>query len=168
MPSRLLILRENDGKIIRGDDDEQIHGAYSRVMTYLVDAPAPQLVAEAFVRGEQRRELALTEFRGSWLVVALAARRGDILELAELEEAFAADGAVVVAATSDDWYATAFAYASTAVRFPILTGVEESRRVTLVVDPGGVLRHAGIHRSGRETLAMLEAFILGGKARLAA
>jgi alkyl hydroperoxide reductase subunit AhpC len=137
-------------------------------MTYLIDTAAPQLVAEAFVRGERRRELALTEFRGSWLVVALGARRADILELAELEETFAADGAVVVAATSDDWYATAFAYASTAVRFPILTSVDEARRVTLIVDPGGVLRHVGLHRSGRETLALLEASILGGKARLAA
>jgi D-serine deaminase-like pyridoxal phosphate-dependent protein len=137
-------------------------------MPFLIDAAAPQLVAEAFVRGERRRELALTEFRGSWLVVALAARRADILELAELEETFAADGAVVVAATSDDWYSAAFAYAGTSVRFPILTGVDESRRVTLIVDPGGVLRDVGLHRSGRETLAQLEAHILGGKARLAA
>ena len=137
-------------------------------MTFLIDAAAPQLVAEAFVSGERRREIALTEFRGSWLVVALAARRADVLELAELEESFAADGAVVVAATADDWYSAAFAYAGTAVRFPILTSVDESRRVTLIVDPGGVVRHAGPHRSGRETLAQLEAFILGGKARLAA
>ena len=137
-------------------------------MSYLIDTAAPQLVAEAFVRGERRREIALTEFRGSWLVVALAARRADILELAELEDAFGADGAVVVAASADDWYATAFAYASTAVRFPILTSVDETRRLTLIVDPGGVLRHVGLYRSGRETLALLEAFILGGKARLAA
>ena len=137
-------------------------------MTFLIDAAAPQLVAEAFIRGERRRELALTEFRGSWLVVALGARRADLLELAELEEAFAADGAVVVATTTDDWYSAAFAYAATDVRFPILTGVDESRRVTLIVDPGGTLRHVGLHQSGRETLAQLEAFILGGKARLAA
>jgi alkyl hydroperoxide reductase subunit AhpC len=137
-------------------------------MSYPIDTAAPQLVAEAFVRGERRREIALTEFRGSWLVVALAARRSDILELAELEDAFGADGAVVLAATSDDWYATAFAYASTAVRFPILTSVDETRRVTLIVDPGGVLRHVGLYRSGRETLALLEAFILGGNTRLAA
>src|SRR3954466_15191701 len=115
-------------------------------MSYLIDAAAPQLVAEAFVRGERRREIALTEFRGSWLVVALGARRSDILELTELDDAFGADGAVVVAATPDDWYATAFAYAGTAVRFPILTSVDETRRVTLIVDPGGVLRHVGLHR----------------------
>ena len=101
-------------------------------------------------------------------MVALAARRADVLELAELEEAFGADGAVVVAATVRRLVRHGLHYASTAVRFPILTSVDETRRVTLFVDPGGVLRHIGLHRSGRETLALLEAFILGGKARLAA
>jgi hypothetical protein len=137
-------------------------------MSFLIDATAPQLVAEAFVRGERRRELALTEFRGSWLVVALAARRRDVLELSELDEMFAADGAVVVAATADDWYSAAFTYAGTSVRFPILTDVAEERRLTLFIDPGGVLRLVGLHRSGRETLALLETLILGGKSRLAA
>jgi hypothetical protein len=137
-------------------------------MTFVIDTAAPQIVAEAFVRGERRREMALTEFRGSWLVVALGAGRPDVLELADLEASFAADGAVVVATTADDWYSAAFAYASTHVRFPILTGVDESRRLTLIIDPGGVLRHVGLYRSGRETLAQLEAYILGGKARLAA
>jgi len=66
--------------------------------------------------------MALTEFRGSWLVVALGAGRPDVLELADLEASFAADGAVVIATTADDWYSAAFAYASTHVRFPILTG----------------------------------------------
>jgi alkyl hydroperoxide reductase subunit AhpC len=137
-------------------------------MSYLLDATAPQLVADAFVAGEQRREISLTEFRGSWIVLTHAARRPDVLELAELEEAFAADGGVVIATTPDDWYSAAFAYAGTHVRFPILTGVDEARRVTLIVDPDGMLRHVGPHESGRETLARLEAFILGGKARLAA
>ncbi len=137
-------------------------------MSYLIDAAAPQLVAEAFIRGERRREIALSEFRGSWAVVSLAARRADVLALAELEEAFAATGAVVVAATADDWYSAAFTYSGTPVRFPILTGVAESRRLTLFVDPYGVLRLIGLDRSARESLALLEALIRGGKARLAA
>ena len=52
-------------------------------MSYLIDAAAPQLVAEAFIRGERRREIALSEFRGGWAVVSLAARRADVLALAE-------------------------------------------------------------------------------------
>jgi hypothetical protein len=137
-------------------------------MSFLIDSAAAQLVGDAFVRGERRREIALTEFRGSWLVVALAARRADVLELAELEETFAANGAVIVATTPDDWHTTAFKFGGTPVRFPILTDVAEDRSMTLIVDPGGVLRLVGLHRSGRETLAQLEALILGGKARLAA
>jgi hypothetical protein len=42
------------------------------------------------------------------------------------------------------------------VRFPILTGIDEHRKVTLIVDPGGVVRHVGLRRSARETLATLE------------
>jgi hypothetical protein len=137
-------------------------------MSYLIDSAAPQVVGDAFVRGERRRMIALTEFRGSWVVVAFAARRADVLELVKLEETFAANGAVIVATTPEDWHSTAFNFGGTPVRFPILTGVTEDRRMTLIVDPGGVLRLVGLHRSGRETLAQLEALILGGKARLAA
>jgi peroxiredoxin len=119
---------------------------------------APALAADAFVRGEQRRTLSLAGFRGTWVVLALGARHADVLELAELEEAFAADGAVVLAATAADWYDTEDRYASEqTVRFPILTDVEEQRRITMIVDPGGVVRHVGLRRSARETLAAFEA-----------
>jgi alkyl hydroperoxide reductase subunit AhpC len=122
-----------------------------------VGTAAPHLTAEAFVRGEQRRRIALSEFRGSWVVLALGARHVDVLELAELEEAFAADGAVVLAATPDDWHEVASRYAGEPVRFPVLASVDEHRRITIVVDPGGVVRHVGLRRSARETLAVLEA-----------
>ena len=90
---------------------------------------APVLAADAFVRGEPRRTLKLADFRGPWVVLALGARHVDVFELAELEEAFAADGAVVIAATSADWYDTEDRYASEqTVRFPILTGIDEQRR----------------------------------------
>jgi hypothetical protein len=119
---------------------------------------APALAAAAFIRGEQRRTLSLAEFRGTWVVLAAGVRHADVLELAELEEAFAADGAVVLAATAADWHDTEDRYGpERTVRFPILTGVEEHRRITLIVDPGGVVRHAGLRRSARETLAALEA-----------
>jgi len=42
-----------------------------------------------------------------------------------------------------------------AASFPILTSVDETRRVTLIVDPRGVVRHVGLRRTARETLAGL-------------
>lgn len=120
---------------------------------------APYLVADAFVRGEKRRRIALHEFRGSWVVLALGARHLDVVELAELEEAFAADGAIVIAGTTDDWHETASRYADEPVRFPILADVAVSRRLTAIIDPGGVVRHVGLRRSARETLASLEALV---------
>src|SRR4051812_28781243 len=120
----------------------------------------PALAADAFVRGEPRRRLELSGFRGSWVVIAFAARGVDVLELARLEEAFAADGAVVLAATPDDWHDVEHRYEpEQAVRFPILAGVDERRRITAIVDPGGVVRHVGLRRSARETLAVLEAHV---------
>ena len=117
---------------------------------------APRLEADAFVRGEGRRRISLEEYRGTWVVVALGVRRPDVLDLASFEEAFAADGAVVLAATPDDWHEVASRYAGEPVRFPILASVEESRRITLIVDPGGVVRHVGLRRTAREMLAELE------------
>ena len=118
---------------------------------------APRLSADAFVRGEKRRPISLDDYRGAWLVVAFGVRHADVAELAALEEAFAADGAVVIAATPEDWHEVAHRYGEEqAVRFPILTEVEERRRITAIVDPGGVVRHVGLRRSARETLAQLE------------
>jgi alkyl hydroperoxide reductase subunit AhpC len=119
---------------------------------------APVLRADAFVRGEERRTLDLSDYRGTWVVVAFGVRRTDVFEFAELEEAFAADGAVVVAATPDDWHEVEHRFGpETAVRFPILSGVDERRRITAIVDPGGVVRHVGLRRSAREILSVLEA-----------
>ena len=125
-------------------------------MITAIRTAAPRLDADAFVRGEGRRHISLEEYRGTWVVVALGARRLDVLELASLEEAFAADGAVLLAATPDDWHEIASSYADEPVRFPILASVEETRRITLIVDPVGVVRHVGLRRSARETLAALE------------
>jgi alkyl hydroperoxide reductase subunit AhpC len=121
---------------------------------------APVLAADAFVRGEKRRRLSLAELRGSWIVVAFGVRALDVMELAAYEEAFAADGAVVIATTPDDWHEVASRYGEEPVRFPILTSVDETRRITAIVDPGGVVRHVGLRRSARETLAALEAQLL--------
>ena len=108
---------------------------------------APALAADAFVRGEQRRTVMLDEFRGTWVVLAFAVRHADVLELAELEEAFAADGAVVLATTPAGWHDTDDRYGSEqAVRFPILTEVEEHRRLNACA--GEVVRGDRIVRRG--------------------
>jgi len=125
---------------------------------------APTLEAEAFARGEDHRRITLGEFRGTWTVVAFGVRRFDALELADLEESFAADGAVVLATTPGDWHATESLYRNAPVRFPLLTGVEETRRITMIVDPGGIVRHVGLRRTARETLASLERLL--GAARI--
>jgi peroxiredoxin len=124
-----------------------------------IGTAAPSLEADAFVRGDERRTVSLADYRGTWVVLALGARRLDVLELASLEESFAADGAVVLAATSDDWHEVAARYEDEPVRLPILSSVDEERRVTLIVDPGGVVRHVGLRRSAGETLAALEGLV---------
>jgi alkyl hydroperoxide reductase subunit AhpC len=121
---------------------------------------APTLEADAFVRGEGRRRVSLESYRGTWVVVALGARPLEVLELAALEESFAADGAVVHAPKPHDWHEVAARYGDEPVRFPILSSVDETRRVTLIVDPGGVVRHLGLRRTARETLEALENLLL--------
>jgi hypothetical protein len=126
-----------------------------------VGTAAPALAADAFVRGEQRRTLELAGFRGTWVVLAFGVRHADVLELAELEETFAANGAVVLAATADDWHEVEQRYGpEQTVRFPILTEVDEYRRLTAIVDPGGVVRHVGLRRTARETLAAFESQLI--------
>src|SRR4051812_28477160 len=122
-----------------------------------IGSEAPSLAADGYVRGERRRRLAVADFRGSWVVLAFGVRHVDVLELAALEESFAADGAVVLAATPDDWHDVAARYGTeTSVRFPILTEIDEPRRITVLVDPDGYVCQVGLRRSARETLTMLE------------
>ena len=138
-------------------------------MEYVTGTAAPSVAGDAFVRGQSKRfALSLSEYRGSWVVVAFAPRHADVLELAQLEEAFGADGAIVLAATPADYYDTADRYAGEPVRFPLLTEVAEQRRITMIVDPGGVVRHVGLRRSARETLASLEELLVGPQLRVAA
>jgi len=125
-------------------------------MNELFESAALELEADAYVRGEGRRRISLTEFRGSWVVLALGASRPDVLDLAAYEEAFAADGAVVLAGASHDLDAVERWYAHEPVRFPILCDIDEARPLSLIVDPEGVVRYAGGRQSARELLATLE------------
>ncbi|HEX6761652.1 MAG TPA: hypothetical protein VF094_02515 [Gaiellaceae bacterium] len=137
-------------------------------MFIAIGSAAPNVEADAYTRGEERRRISLADYRGAWLVVAFGARRFDARELAELEETFAADGAVVLATTPHDWHETADRYRGDRARFPLLTSVEETRRITMIVDPGGVVRHVGLRRTARETLASLERLLTASRLRSAA
>jgi hypothetical protein len=133
-------------------------------MTLTIGSTAA-LAADAYVRGERRRCIDIAEFRGSWLVVALGARSRDIRDFAPLEPAFEGAGAIVVAATAADYHDVEAAHAEDwYIRFPVLTDVAESRRITLIVDPSGVVRHVGLQRTARETLAALETIVSAQRA----
>jgi peroxiredoxin len=136
-------------------------------MLISIGSAAPHVEADAFVRGEERRRISLADYRGTWVVLAFGVRRFDALQLAELEEAFAADGAVVLAATPDEWHETSHRYGSQPIRLPLLTEVAETRRLTMIVDPGGVVRHVGLRRTARETLASLEGLLTASARRAA-
>ena len=156
---RLILAEDDRSSFARTTRD--FGGRSLQIMVTPIGTAARSVEADAFVRGEGRRRISLAEYRGTWVVLALGVRPVDVLELGSLEEAFAADGAVVLAATPDDWHeVTARYYAEEVVRFPILASVDESRRVTLVIDPGGVVRHVGLRRSARETLAALESVLV--------
>jgi peroxiredoxin len=126
---------------------------------------APALAADGYVRGERRRCIDIDEFRGSWVVLALGSRTRDIRELAPAEPAFEGAGAVVIAATPADYHDVEAALAEDwYIRFPVLTDVAESRRVTLILDPSGIVRHVGLRRTARETLEALETIVAAQRA----
>ena len=137
-------------------------------MHYVTGTAAPTLAADAFVRGQKRFSLALSEYRGTWAVVANAPPPPHVHELAQHEEAVGADGANDLATTPHDWHETADRYGDEPVRFPLFTEVAEQRRITMIVDPGGVVRHVGLRRSARETLASLEELLVAPQLRVAA
>ncbi len=141
---------------------------------YTQGTAAPRLAADAYIRGDAKspRCLDLAEYRGTWAVVAYAVRNRDLAELAALEDVFEGDGAIVLATTPADHHdvkARCETDPSLArVRFPVLTLVRETRRIKLVVDPGGVVRWRGLNRTAREALAALEAGRVAPALRVAA
>ena len=156
-----------------------------------IAAPAPSFEAEAYVRGEADPcRVALDAYRGSWVVLFFYPRDftfvcpTELHAFAELEDAFAAEDAVVVAASTDSywshkaWLETHPLLAD--VGYPILADTAHeiasaygvlledgsALRATFVIDPDGVVRHASITdqsvgRSPDETLRVLQALRTG-------
>ena len=160
-------------------------------MTPKVGQPAPQIDAEAYERGEPDATRVTSEhLAGRWTVLFFYPRDftfvcpTELAGYAELADAFDAEDATLVAASTDSYWSHAAWFESHAmlaeVRYPVLadTAHELSRaygvltedgsalRGTFVIDPDGVLRHASVSdqsvgRSPEETLRVLQALRTG-------
>lgn len=151
--------------------------------------PAPGFRARAIMPDGEARDLALSDFRGRWLVLAFYPRDftqvcpTEIRELSKRARELAALGADVVAVSVDDldthrrWIAEVLG--PIAVPLAADPSKENARawgallepqgvaaRATFVVDPAGRLRHAAYYdlavgRSISETLRVIEALRAG-------
>jgi alkyl hydroperoxide reductase subunit AhpC len=138
-----------------------------------VGAQVPDLTAKAYVPGARGPQtIALPADGGAW--TALVFYPGDftcvcpteLSGFAELQDEFADAGATLLAASTDSYYAHKAWFESNellaGVRYPVLADPsEELRRAfgadrgTLLIDPGGVVRHASADLSPAETLETL-------------
>jgi alkyl hydroperoxide reductase subunit AhpC len=160
-------------------------------MPVKVGAPAPAVVSECYQRGEDGPlHLDLEDHRGRWIVLFFYPRGvtfvcpTELHAFAELEPAFLAENAVVVAASTDSYWSHKAWFES----HPLLAGIEypviadtahaladafgvleadgSALRGTFVIDPDGILRHASVTdqsvgRSPDETLRLLQALRTG-------
>jgi NADH-dependent peroxiredoxin subunit C len=140
-----------------------------------VGAQAPDLTAEAYVPGARGPQtVAVPADDGAW--TALVFYPGDFscvcpIELqafAELQDEFAAEGATLLAASTDSYYAHKAWFESNAlladVRYPVLADQTKqvsrafgTDRGTFLIDPEGVVRHISTDLSAAETLRTLRA-----------
>jgi alkyl hydroperoxide reductase subunit AhpC len=151
----------------------------------------PDIDVEAFVPGRPEPELiSLAAQRGRWLVLFFYPRDftfvcpTELQAFAELHDAFEAEGAALLAASTDSfwshqaWFGTHPSLGS--VRYPILAdpahtlsaefGVLDPEgaayRATFIADPDGLLRHVSttdqnVGRNPAETLRVLQALRTG-------
>jgi peroxiredoxin (alkyl hydroperoxide reductase subunit C) len=160
-------------------------------MSYFVGKPAPDVTAQAYLRDEtEPRTIRLSDYRGKWLVLFFYPRDftfvcpTEIQAFASLHGEFTAENAVVLGASTDSYFAHKAWYESdprlTEVRYPVLADTAQAvseafgvllddgaaLRGTFIIDPEGVVRHAGINdldvgRNVEETLRLLRALRTG-------
>jgi peroxiredoxin (alkyl hydroperoxide reductase subunit C) len=160
-------------------------------MNVKIGSGAPAARCEAYLRGaDEPVEFDLEEYRGSWVVLFFYPRDftfvcpTELHAFAELEPAFDAEGAVVVAASTDSYWSHKAWFEShpllARVAYPVLADtahavaeafgvlVEDGSalRGTFVIDPDGDVRHASVTdqsvgRSPDETLRVLQALRTG-------
>jgi alkyl hydroperoxide reductase subunit AhpC len=151
-------------------------------MTMRIGRPAPWFEAEAYVPGEDSpRRMTLDDFAGSWRVFFFYPRDftfvcpTELQAFAELEAAFTAEAAALLAASTDSFWSHKAWFESHpmlgGVRYPVLADSAQglgsaydvlledgsALRATFIIDPQGVVRHAtasdqSVGRSPEETL----------------
>ena len=160
-------------------------------MSVRVGQPAPEVVAEAYVRGEARpRRVAPETFRGRWLVLFFYPRDfsrvcpTELQAFAALHQEFIREQAAVVGVSTDSYDAHQAWFESdprlAAVAYPVVAdsthrlceayGVLQedgsALRGTFIIDPEGVVRAIHVNdpdvgRSVQETLRLLRALRTG-------
>jgi peroxiredoxin (alkyl hydroperoxide reductase subunit C) len=140
-----------------------------------VGTQVPDVTVEAYVPGLCKPQpVALPAGDGAW--TALVMYPGDftcvspteLQGFAELQDEFAAEGATLLAASTDSYYAHKAWFESNAlladVRYPVLAdsakqlrGAFGTDRGTFLIDPQGVVRHVSTDLSPAETLRTLRA-----------
>ena len=160
-------------------------------MNVKVGSPAPKVELEAYRRGEvEPVPFCLDGQRERWLVLFFYPRDftfvcpTELAAFAELEHAFRAEEADVVAASTDSYWSHKAWFESSAqisgVDYPIvadttqrlsfdfgvLTDDGSALRGTFIIDPAGIVRHASVTdqsvgRSPDETLRVLQALRTG-------
>jgi alkyl hydroperoxide reductase subunit AhpC len=155
-------------------------------MTVSIDQPAPDVELEAYVPGELGpRRIRLAEHVGRWLVLFFYPRDftftcpAELAAFARLEPQFAAEGATLLASSTDSYWSHRAWFQTDArlrtVAFPVLAdtahvlsrafGVRledgSTIRGTAVIDPAGIVRHLAVSAqavgSPEDTLRALRA-----------
>jgi len=160
-------------------------------MTVTIRDHVPDLELEAYVASiPETKRFHLTDFRGSWVVLFFYPRDftficpTELQTLAELEDEFAEEDAVLVAVSTDSYWshrawfesdpmlsdvgypAVADTSHEMSAAYGVLLPDGSAVRATFVIDPEGVVRHAtfsnqSVGRSPEETLRVLKALRTG-------
>jgi alkyl hydroperoxide reductase subunit AhpC len=160
-------------------------------MVVRVGSPAPDFVAEAYVRREPSpREMRLSELQGRWVALFFYPRDftfvcpTEILAFARLHERFEEERALVVGASTDSWDCHKAYFESDPrlgeVGYPVIADashnlseafgvlLEDGRalRGTFIIDAEGIVRHIQVNdldvgRNVEETLRTLRALRTG-------
>jgi peroxiredoxin (alkyl hydroperoxide reductase subunit C) len=156
-----------------------------------VGQPAPDVAAEAYVRGSVGpRQVRLADYRGTWVVLFFYPRDftfvcpTEIREFARLADDFAAEEAVVLAASTDSYYCHKAWFEGdprlAEVAYPVIADTTHALsaafgvpledgtalRATFIIDPEGTVRHLQVNdldvgRNVEETLRLLRALRTG-------
>lgn len=166
-------------------------------MTLSVSKSAPEVVVEAYVRGEPHpHPISLAALRGQWIVLFFypydfsLVCPTEIQAFARLHNQFVAEEAVVLGASTDSYYCHQ-AWFNTDPRlqdvaYPVLADTSRALsegfdvvaddgtalRATFIVDPSGVVRHLQVNdlevgRNVEETLRLLQAMRTGERCPVA-